>query len=850
MKKPLCTYRIQFHKDFRLTDLENILDYIYHLGVDTIYASPIFKSMPGSTHGYDVTNPFEINDEIGSLEDLRRISKKLKEKGMLWLQDIVPNHMAFSAQNGWIHDVLREGKSSAYAAYFDIDFNSPLTWLNGKLLVPFLGEDAQTAIRNGSIKMVLKEDGFYFTYYDNLFPVNANSLPLIAFHATDEMAEILKKASAELSASKAIEQRRRQWEELSETLMSERFRAKTNELLDALNSNTEARFEILREQHYVLAHYNVTNSIINYRRFFTINGLISLRMEDEEVFNHYHRFILQLCAEGIFDGLRIDHIDGLLQPELYLSRLKAAAGRDVYVVVEKILAQHESLPETWPTEGTTGYDFLGMASKLLTDAEGAAQLKDFYHRIMPCPEFSMEAANSKKTFLETFMAGELDNITEQFCTIDELKPYDKSTVKQSLSAIMVALPTYRIYAASGGLPTAQQQVLAQAIEEAGKKHERLTNCLSTLFNLFVRVNPSEHLLTTVNRFMQLSGPLAAKGIEDTAFYNYNVLISHNEVGNSPTQFSVGARAFFEYMANRKSQFPFAMNATATHDTKRGEDSRMRIQALSEIPDDWMRWTQDHLRQAEATQTACPSLNDQYYIFQSMIGGLPPEAVLSKQDADRLKAAVTKALRESKRNSSWHEPNEAYEAVCMQFIDDCFSKQAFVESLKALLALTDSCGKRLSLAQTALKLLSPGVPDIYRGSEAGDFSYVDPDNRRAVDFDTAKSNLHTATISSKDFEEQKAALIKQLLHFRKAKSSLFDYGKYECVEVANPSVFCFSFSYQSEIFVIAICTRGKQGPEIPFPVSVQQPFDLLRQSYLENDVIDLKAFPVAVIHGHR
>lgn len=846
MKEPMCTYRVQFHKHFTFSDFEKVIDYLFELGVDTVYASPIFESMPGSTHGYDVTNPFVINEEIGTIDELMRIRKKLTEKKMLWLQDIVPNHMAFSARNPWLHDVLREGPQSDYADFFDIDFRSPHPWLTGKLLAPFLGSDIETAVREGSIKLVINERGFYLDYYDNLFPLNTSSLKLLAFHARDAIAALLNQTYDALMASDTINARDEKWSLCTTQLLSNDYNKELNELLNEINGNAEALFEILREQHYVLCRFDITDKLINYRRFFTINGLISLRMEDQKVFEAYHSFIVRLCREGVFDGLRIDHIDGLLAPEQYCRRLKEWVGNDVYVVVEKILAINEQIPERWQIDGTTGYELLAMTGKLFTEAEGAARIDSFYRGATHNAAYSDEVAHTKKMFLETFMAGELDNITEQFCVIEELRHYDKSILKQSLSAIMVALPVYRIYPTEGRLPEQQQQVLEAAVKEAVEKYGLLANCIRDVTRLFITGDKAANVTATLNRCMQLSGPLAAKGIEDTTFYNYNAFIAHNEVGNAPGLYAVEKQDFFSFMKRRRQQFPFTLNATATHDTKRGEDNRTRLYALSEMPDKWIKWLHANIRADEPL--GVPTVNDQFYIFQTMIGGLPANGNISESDKERLKAAVTKGLRESKRNSSWNRPNAEYEAGCNRFIDDCLEDERFTASLRALLADVNKVATRLSISQTALKLLSPGVADIYQGTESGEFSYVDPDNRRAVDFAASAAMLTSADIFANDFSEQKMAVTKRLLQFRNEHRELFSHGSYEYVDVNDTSVFCYSFTHNTTKVLVAIGVRGSRRPSFTLPVSLHQPYDVIRDALLTGDLIDLDEFPVAVVYG--
>lgn len=637
------TYRIQLHKNFNFNHLKGILPYLHELGLSALYASPITRAIKGSQHGYDVTDPGAISPDIGTDQEMEEVSHLLKKYEMTWIQDIVPNHMAFTMSNPWIRDVLEKGRNSGYYPFFDIE-PDPSALPGGKLMLPFLGNTLTECLQRKEIKLDLMGGRFIIRYYQQEYPISASSDEWIQSIRPDSPAE---------------------------------------QIVTFFNERPALLKELLDQQHYVLTHAHLAASHINYRRFFTINSLICLRMEDEKVFEAYHRQILCWYKEGLIQGLRLDHIDGLAAPRQYVQRLRNSFGEDCYIVAEKILAHNEPLPADWPLQGTTGYEFLAMASQLLTDADGFHKLKNFYReKIMPdMPEYKDLVFEKKHQYLLTHMGGELDNLVRR------APASDRTSFRDILATLMSSLPVYRLYPEPGSpfLP----------------------------------------------RVMQFTGPLAAKGVEDTVFYVYNPLIARNEVGDSPFVDGLTPAEFHHKMILRQQTTPMSLNAGTTHDTKRGEDGRIRLCWLSAIPDEWIATVS---RWREMNKHIAPSPNDEYFIYQSLIGSFPPDMVLTGQFKQRFHDMLTKALREADTISSWDHPDEAYEKKCHDFVDALLNTGSpFMEDFFPFVFKCIKQGARYSLSQLLLRLTAPGIPDIYQGSECWDLSLVDPDNRRPVDY---------------------------------------------------------------------------------------------------------------------
>jgi (1->4)-alpha-D-glucan 1-alpha-D-glucosylmutase len=708
MYLPDSTYRIQFNAQFRFSDLREQLDYLHQLGISTVYASPITRADQGSTHGYDVTDPSELNPEIGTENELIQISSLLKKRKMGWLQDIVPNHMALSVQNGRLMDVLKKGPASAYYDYFDINWQHPD--FTGKLMLPVLEEPGPEP---GAVKLLADEKGFRLQYKELQLPV---SLPAVSM-----LKEQCEQANGKFDP---------------ETM---------DAFLAMVNADEKIMEQILDKQYYVLCYHRDTASRINYRRFFTVNSLICLKMEREAVFNDYHKKIHQLYTQQLFQGLRIDHIDGLADPAAYLKRLRKTFGADCYIVAEKILANEEQLPATWPIQGTTGYDFTAMLGRLFTVPMGYEKLCNWYQNHIPdAARYVPQTISNRMKILKEYMAGEWQNLYA-IAVAGKLFP-KRGKWKDVLAAFITCMPVYRIYPHTLPLKGAAKEILEETISAAMAYYPELKKELEYLLQLFQGGDsvPGLQSLLLLQRLMQFSGPVMAKGVEDTSFYTWNAFIARNEVGDGPDTVSKDpVKEFHAAIQQRFENWPAAMNATATHDTKRGEDARVRLLTIAEAPDKWLSLVDGWFRinqflVKEINGKPAPSGNDEYFIYQSVTGGFPADGNITAEWIERLQQYITKAIREAKTNTSWDEPQQDYEQACMDFIAGLFkSSGQYVKQIKSYVNILDQKARIYSLSQLVLKLTVPGIPDIYQGCELYDYSFVDPDNRRTVDFELRK-----------------------------------------------------------------------------------------------------------------
>ena len=775
MFKPSSTYRIQFNKDFTFKSLDKIIPYLQKLGIDTLYASPIFEAVEGSMHGYDVTNPYRINPEIGTEEELFTVAKKLKDIGINWLQDIVPNHMAFSPKNNWLMDVLKEGINSKYATFFDIDLSN-----NQKLMVPFLGADLDQVIEAGELKVASVDGKYFLRYGDSDWPVNTTS-----------QQELEKKTKEQIEDKDFVK-------------------------------------DIANQQFYRLCNWQETNRSINFRRFFTVNSLICLNIQKLENFEVYHRYILSLVKKGIFQGLRIDHIDGLYDPKKYLDRLREAVGDEVYIVVEKILEKDEQVPSDWAVQGNTGYDFLAMTNNLFTNQANKERFDKIYQDVTGKsldPDILIE--EKKTSFLFEYMQGELNNLFSLFIELklipdEEIKSVGTTQLKRGIAQMLIQMPVYRYYNYNFPLPPADEENLKALLSSIAKKKE-LDNVASLLQKLFIEIprkasqDQNENLSRFYQRLMQFSGPLMAKGVEDTVMFTYNRFIGHTEVGDTPDAFGFSIDDFHEKMTNRQVNWPLSLNGSATHDTKKGEDFRARINVLTDLPDEWSNTVNEFIssvQQSEKLNKLFKSVhnNDSYLILQTILGVLP----FPGQDFDdldsRLKLFIEKALREAKKRSDWAEPNEEYEQLVQQFALQLINKEekSFVVINKFLNRIADF-GIVNSLAQTVLKFTCPGVPDIYQGTELWDLSLVDPDNRRPVDYEK-RMELISEDAAFKTLWENRSSgsvklwLTRQLIKVRKANQEVFTLGNYIPLKVTGSyksNLFAFARVYKDQCFVVAV-----------------------------------------------
>jgi malto-oligosyltrehalose synthase len=795
MFDPVATYRIQFNKDFTFTHLERIIPYLHELGVKTIYASPIFEAVPGSSHGYDGTGPHRINPEIGTEEQLINICSQLKALGMKWIQDIVPSHMAFHFRNAWLMNVLEEGRSSAYASFFDIFWDAGI--YQGRIMAPFLNGSLKDVILKGELKLEYQNNRFIFNYFDNRFPICKRSTGMIE----------------SLSADPKL-------------------------CVNAVNESPWLLEQIVNDQFYILCSWKETDSRINYRRFFTVNGLICLNMQDKKVFDEYHRYIHKLISQGIFQGIRIDHIDGLYDPEQYLQWLRELVGAETYIIVEKILQQDELLPSNWPVQGNTGYDFLGMVNNLFTDSRNEKEFTRFYNKLIDEDIQVNEQIHHKKSLiLYKHMGGELENLYRLFRESfpEKIAAVRPECMKSAIGALLIQCPVYRYYGNRFPLQEKEHGMLqdlfhlmhinadASSAEHPLVKPEwkaEFHTAVTILEELFLdqTVQNTEHnrkLAHLYSRCMQCSGPLMAKGVEDTLMYTYNRFIGHNDVGDSPAAFGSSIENFHQQMIIRKEECPLSLNTTSTHNTKRGEDVRARLNAVTELEEWTAKVKEWQSMNADLKQENAPDANDEYFIYQILIGVYDP--VNEEGLEERLRAYLQKALREAKVHSGWADPNEQYEEAAIGFALNLLNKKRpFWKDFEQFFYQVADAGIINSLSQVLLKCTCPGVPDIYQGTELWDFTLVDPDNRRPVNYDTRETLLEPQewqqSLTMKELwtnrqdGQIKLKLTQLLFHVRLQCKELFAVASYIPLEVRgrySDHIIAFARRYKQTWFITAV-----------------------------------------------
>jgi malto-oligosyltrehalose synthase/4-alpha-glucanotransferase len=726
MFNPIATYRLQFNKSFTFKDLEQVIPYLSELGIKTIYASPIFKAVPGSVHGYDGTDPNELNPEVGTFSEWKVLCKALAEKNIKWLQDIVPNHMAYHHSNKWLMDVLEKGKQSDYASFFDIDWSA-----QDRLAAPFLNDTLEKVIAKKQLGILFKDGKYWFVHHNQFFPLNDQSSAQVKDLAPN----------------------------LEQTII-------------LTNSDPSLLHQLAEKQFYKLCYWKTTEKKINYRRFFTVNGLICLNMQLSKVFNKFHQRVFQLINESSISGVRIDHIDGLMDPAGYLLALRSASKKDIYICVEKILQLDEQLPLNWPIQGTTGYDFLGMVNNLFTNKKNKEKFVSFYQHLTNDFRTAEELiAEKKKKILYEQMAGELENLYTLFTTLNLMKNLkvpsaSPSAVKEAIAYFLIECTVYRYYAEQ--LPPIQTEAIAisEIIRRIKRKKKALSNAATVLEHVFLEPatdkSHRERALQFYKRCMQFTGPLMAKGVEDTFMYSWNCFISHNDVGDDPSAFGISIENFHEQMKNRRENWPLTMNTTSTHDTKRGEDVRARLNVLSDLADEWFtsvkEWQQLN---AHFKKNNMPDKNDEYFLYQSLIGAFPMPFKIDPDFHKRMQLYIPKALREAKINSSWSALNEEYEQATLTFISCLLKKDSpFLKSFKRFYHKVADDGIINSLSQLILKYMCPGIPDLYQGTELWDLSLVDPDNRRPVDY-----NCRTACLYKMKKAKDKRQLVNELWNKR-------------------------------------------------------------------------------------
>ncbi|HLP42518.1 MAG TPA: malto-oligosyltrehalose synthase [Fibrobacteria bacterium] len=839
---PLATYRLQMHKGFGFRAALDAIPYLHELGISDLYLSPIFKAREGSTHGYDVVDHNAVNPELGTQEDLEALAAAAKARSLGWLQDIVPNHMAYDSENRLLMDVLENGPQSRFIGFFDIEWNHHDETLKGKLLAPVLGSFFGECLENGEIALEFAERGLSIRYYSHVFPLRIESYAEVLGGNLAQLRGrldrkhpdyvklmgvfyILKNLPDGDESGERYDQIRfvksMLWELRSANPTIKEWLDETLRILNGTKGDPgsfKRLSALMAQQYYRLAFWRVGVEEVNYRRFFAVNDLISLKVEDPQVFDRVHQLPLKLLEQGLVTGLRIDHIDGLYHPLRYLQRLRAKAP-EAYIAVEKILADGEPLKTSWPIQGTTGYEFMNDVGRLFVQSANKEAMDAAYRRYTGMETDCGAMTNEKKRLLiEKDLYGGLENLVYQLKAIASKFPHASDFTlfgfRRALEEVFVHFPVYRTYIDEDGADERDRQVIAWTMEKARASLPSHLHELDFIEKMLLAqgnpaFTPEEKALALefAMRLQQFTSPLMAKGIEDTFLYVYQRLVSLNEVGGNPDVFGKSAEEFHAMCRGRLSAWPHAMNATATHDTKRGEDVRARIHVLSEIPGEWeakvAEWhaANKGLRKRPRGHFL-PDRNDEYLLYQSLVGAWPFPGRGEEEFPARLRDYLVKAVREAKVHTVWLKPDREYEEGFLAFLDrllDPVAGAAFRESFLPFQRKVAFFGVLNSLAQTLVKITSPGIPDIYQGAELWDLSLVDPDNRRPVDYALRRSLLQEIRARGEQdprglFREIladpsdgrcKLWLIHRALKARKASPAVFQYGEYLPLHAEGP-----------------------------------------------------------------
>jgi (1->4)-alpha-D-glucan 1-alpha-D-glucosylmutase len=907
---PLSTYRLQFGRGFGFREARELLSYLKRLGITDIYASPIFQANSDSASGYDIVDPTRLSPALGTWDDFIALCTELKLHDMGLILDIVPNHMSDAASNLWWKDVLENGPTSPYASYFDIEWDPPSRPRGEKMVWPILGSPYAEALERRELKLTFSEEGFTIQYFERALPIDPCTYGAILSGVPEaaDLEEFVRSLPPITTADDgAMGPRLRQTRELKRRLWSlyttdEGFRAHLDENIRTFNGEPEdpRSFDLLDsllgQQAYVLSFWKVAREKVNYRRFFDIADLVGLNVEDPQVFAATHSLIFQLVDEGWVTGLRVDHIDGLYDPFEYLRRLRERLP-DCYIVVEKILEQQESLCADWPVSGTTGYDFINALGSTMVNPEGLERIGAAYQKAGGRGALAGVVYEERKHVIAQLFAGEAHSLSLHLNLLAESDRYAKDASPQELTAALLevtaCLPVYRTYTRSFQI---RPQDL-KSIDDAFRDARRLNPHLSEIIWNFVRrvllldCPPNlapEHRARWkqfVQRWQQSCSPVMAKGKEDTAFYIYNRLISMNEVGGQDQPWTV--EEFHRFAETRAKSWPYSLNAGTTHDTKRSEDVRARIHVLADIPDVWIR----HIKRWRTWNARCkrildgssvPGPNEEYFIYQTLLGAWPLDPDEMETFVGRLQSTLVKSWREAKLFTSWTNPHKDYEDAVAEFVTTILTPAAenrFLPDFGKLQQRIARSGACLSLAQTLVRLLSPGVPDIYQGSELWEFSLVDPDNRRPVDFAKRQSLLTDALKRSvadlmKNWQcgSVKQFVIQKTLEFRRENPEVFRSGEYLPLEAAGPlAAHVIAFARHSGMtWTIAVAPRfpgrlpklswptvgrgSLSGTELSFPLNAPRHWiDLFTEETLEVPgsgrvpmAAILRRFPIALL----
>jgi (1->4)-alpha-D-glucan 1-alpha-D-glucosylmutase len=848
---PLSTYRLQFNRSFTFSQAADLVPYLAELGITHCYASPYLRSRPGSMHGYDIIDHHHLDPEIGTPEDYERLVTALHQHGMGQILDVVPNHMGIlSADNTWWLEVLENGEASTYADFFDIDWYPLKDELQGKVLVPVLGDQYGTVLDRGELKLTFdaEKGEFSIFYFQHRFPVNPREYPRILGFGPEVLQqqfgadnENLLELQSLISAFNHLPGR----EEGAPEKRAERLRdkeihkrrlaalcARSREVTEFIDRNVEkvngtpgdsssfdTLHELIKAQAYRLAYWRVAADDINYRRFFDVNDLAGLRQENEAVFVQTHEFVLQLLREGKIDGLRVDHPDGLYDPKQYFERVQGAersdGARSYYLVAEKILTGDEQLPKTWPIHGTTGYNFSNLVNGLFVDPDSERKLDRIYRAFIGRhANFKDLVYKCKKLVMDQLLNSELNVLANHLSRIAladrHTCDFTLKSLRDALTEIVACFPVYRTYVTEQGVSGSDRAYINEAVDCAKEKGSTIETSVydfirEVLLTSQGQGHPQFYQRSVVHfamKFQQYTSALMAKGVEDTSFYRYNRLVSLNDVGGDPLRFGTTPEQFHHEIVQRSCIWPHEMLATSTHDSKRSEDVRARINVLSEIPMEWHRkvrtWREMNREKKTFHDAAgTPTPNDEYLLYQTLVGAWPAgnEADNAQEGfVRRICEYMLKAVREAKEKTSWANQNKEYEDALTKFVAGVLGSREFRNDFIPFQRKISYFGMLNSLSQTMIKLTVPGVPDTYQGNELWELNLVDPDNRRAVDYDVRRHMLaefreicdngcdRQATFTRElaanmDNGRIKAYLIWKILNLRKHQPDLFQVGEY-------------------------------------------------------------------------
>jgi (1->4)-alpha-D-glucan 1-alpha-D-glucosylmutase len=808
---PTSTYRLQLGPHLTFAQVTAVTPYLGALGVGALYLSPMLRARPGSTHGYDICDHGSVNPDLGTEEDLAQLAATAHGHGIRLMADIVPNHMGVDPRaNVWWQEVLENGPCSPFATYFDIDWDPITPHLHQKVLLPILGDQYGRVLDRGELRVAYEDGRLWLDYFEHRLPINPRQAPLVLEHATPHLREALGELDPGTIEFQSILEGLRNLPPYTDT-QPERIavRAREKEVLrrrllrlieetavvhDAIDAavqhvngtagdaaSFDALHALLEAQPYRLASWRTAVDEINYRRFFDVNELAGVCVEHEVVFDATHALIAQWLRDGIVHALRLDHPDGLFDPPQYFERLqtlaRTATGADapLHVVAEKILSGGERLRGEWQVHGTTGYEFLNEVNGLFLDPVGMRRLHRLYTRVTGLREpLHTVVYEAKKLIMNTAMSSELGVLADALARIARAdrhtRDFTLNSLRELITEYVACIPVYRTYVSLRGWTEEDERIIDRTIAEARKRNPAMERSLFWFLREVLLPDPDggfaqgdpamrDRRLSFAMKLQQYTGPVQAKGVEDTAFYRYNVLVSANEVGSEPARAAHSVDDVHASNAARQQDWPAEMTTLSTHDTKLGEDVRARINVLTEIPDTWRdtigrAWRSTAAARVRWPDTWAPDRNDEYRFLQVLVGcwppGLPVQAPAPDELVTRLQAYMLKAIREAKRHSSWVTPNETYEAGMLSYVDAVLRGPQASRTLAALRPLVERVarhGVTNSLAQSALKLTSPGVPDVYQGAEGWLFDLVDPDNRRTVAFDRLSRDLAEVTAAS-------------------------------------------------------------------------------------------------------